>query len=65
MGNRIFSELMIIATAIVSLAVVAVVVSKQADTANVVKAAGGALADDLKAAVSPLNSGTSLPPLIH
>lgn len=55
MGDRIITEIMAILTAIVGLAIVAVVVSKKADTANVIKMAGDALAADLKAAVSPVS----------
>lgn len=57
MGDRIITEIVTIATAIVSLAIVAVLVSKQANTSGVVSAAGNALATDLKAAVSPVSGG--------
>ena len=55
MGDRILSEIVTIATAIVGLAIVAVVVSNKASTANVITAAGNALSTDLKAAVSPVS----------
>lgn len=55
MLDRITSEFVGIATAIVGLALVAVLVAQKAQTAGVIKAAGDALAADLKAAVSPVS----------
>lgn len=42
------------ATAIVGVAIVAVIVSRNSATADVIKAAGGAFNDALKTAVSPI-----------
>lgn len=55
--DRIMGEIVGIATAIVGLAVVAVLVSQNAQTPKVIKAAGDALSADLKAAVSPVVGG--------
>lgn len=55
MLDRIVSESVGIATAIVGLALVAVLVSQKAQTAGVIKAAGDALAADLGAAVKPVS----------
>lgn len=57
MGDRIWGDIIAVATAIVSLAVIAVLVSKQANTSAVVTAATNGFAADLKAAVSPIASG--------
>jgi PRD1 phage membrane DNA delivery len=57
MGDRIIADIVTIATAIVGLTIIAVLVSKQADTSNVIQAATGGFANDLKAAVSPLSGG--------
>lgn len=58
MGDRIISEIVTIASAIVGLTIIAVLVSKQANTAAVLTAATGGFATDLKAAVSPLGSSS-------
>lgn len=60
MGDRIIADLVAIATAIVSLAIIAVLVSKQAQTGSVIGAATKGFATDLQAAVSPLGGGTGL-----
>ena len=60
MSNRIFADIMTIAVAIVGLAIIAVLVSEQADTGNVITKAGTAFGDVLKAAVSPVSSGGGL-----
>lgn len=58
MGDRIVSDIVTIATAIVGLTIIAVLVSKQAQTGSVITSAGTAFATDLKAAVSPLGTGS-------
>jgi PRD1 phage membrane DNA delivery len=63
MTNRIFVDLMTVATAIIGLAIIAVIVSKQADTGNVISKAGTAFGDVIKAAVSPLSGNSGLPQL--
>jgi PRD1 phage membrane DNA delivery len=57
MTDRIFADIMTIATAIVGLAIIAVIVSKQADTANVITQGGKAFGNVIKEAVSPVSGG--------
>ena len=52
-----FSEIVVVLTAIIGLAIVAVLVSNRAQTANVLTAAGGAFSTVIKAAVSPVVGG--------
>ena len=59
MGDRIIADLVAIATAIVSLTIIAVLVSNKAQTSSVIGAATKGFATDLQAAVSPLG-GSSL-----
>ena len=56
MGDRIIQDLSALAVAIVSLTIIAVLVSNKANTGSVITAATGGFASDLKAAVSPLGS---------
>lgn len=49
-----------IAVAIVGVATLAVLVSKKADTGNVIKSAGGAFSQALAVAVSPVTGGGGL-----
>lgn len=58
MGERLIESLTTIAVAIVGIAIIAVLVSNQAQTGNVLKAAGGAFATDIQAAVSPVSGGS-------
>lgn len=51
-------QLVTIATAIVGVAIIAVLVSNNAQTANVISSAAGGFAEDLSAAVSPVTGGT-------
>lgn len=55
MGNRIVTEIASIAAMIVGVAIIAVIVSKKADTANVVTNAGKAFANIVSAAVKPVS----------
>jgi hypothetical protein len=52
--DRWATEIVGVMTAIVGLAIVAVILSKKADTSNVIGAAGKALADTIGAAVKPV-----------
>jgi PRD1 phage membrane DNA delivery len=52
--------LMAIFTAIMGLAIVAVVLSNRASTANVITSSGSALASIIGAAVSPVSGGTGI-----
>ncbi len=47
-----------IATAIIGLAILAVIVSRQSNTAGVIGAGAHGLAEDIFAAVSPITGGT-------
>ena len=52
-------KLVTIAVAITGVAILAVLVSKNANTAGVIKSAGGAFSDALRVAVSPVTGGGS------
>lgn len=52
--NRIVEEIASIATAIVGVAIVAVLVSKQSQTANAIKQAGTSFDSIISAAVKPV-----------
>jgi hypothetical protein len=53
--SRFTTDMVAIATAIIGLAIIAVIVSKKADTANVLKAFGDMLSADIGAAVKPVS----------
>ena len=55
--NEAISGLISVALAIVGIAIVAVLVSRQAQTPEVVKAFTGGFAQDIAAAVSPVTGG--------
>jgi hypothetical protein len=59
MGDRLISSLATIATGIIGLAIIAVLVSKNANTPQVVGAGGSAFSGALAAAEAPV-SGNSL-----
>ena len=59
MGEQLISSVVTVATAIVGLAIIAVLVSKQANTAGVLQAGGSAFAQDLSAATNPFSGGSS------
>ena len=59
MTDKIFADIMTIATAVVGLAIIAVVVSKQAQTGTVLTDAGKAFSSIIGAAVAPV-SGSGL-----
>jgi PRD1 phage membrane DNA delivery len=56
MTDQIFTSIVTIATAIIGVAILAVLVSKQAQTPQVIQAGAVGFAQDLYAAVSPLSS---------
>lgn len=58
MGNG-WNTIVTIASAIVGVAIIAVIVSNNAQTASVIKAATGGFAKDLGAAVSPIVGASS------
>jgi hypothetical protein len=57
MGESLVNSLTTIAVAIVGIAIIATLVSKNAQTPQVLTAAGGALSTDIQAAVSPVTGG--------
>jgi len=60
MGSNAINGIIAVGTAIVALAVVAVLVSKNAQTGQVLTSAGKALSAGITAAVSPVASATGL-----
>lgn len=59
MGDKLVGGFFGIATAIVGVAIIAVIVSKNSGTASVLTAAGNAFSSALKAATGPLGSSTN------
>ena len=59
MGDKAITGVVTIITAIIGVAIIAVLVSKQAQTASVLSAGGNAFTNILKAAVSPVSGGSS------
>lgn len=57
MGDRTVTAVVSIITAIIGIAIVAVLVSKQAQTGSVLTAGGTAFSNVLKAAVAPVSGG--------
>lgn len=56
--NELTSGIITIAVAIIGVATLAVIVSKQSNTANVIGAAGSAFSNSLATAVSPITGQT-------
>lgn len=57
MGDKIITNIVSVVVAIIGVAIIAVLVSKRADTANVLTAGGKAFTSILGAAVSPVSGG--------
>lgn len=57
MGSNAIGQIATVFTAIVGVAMVAVLVSKNADTANVIKQAGNAFSSGIRAATGPVSGG--------
>lgn len=57
MGDRIVSSIVTVLTAIIGIAILAVLVSKNAQTPQVISSAGKAFTSAIQAAVSPINGG--------
>jgi Protein of unknown function (DUF2881). len=55
--DQLWSGIVTIATAIIGVAILAVIVSRNSNTAGVLKAAGGAFSQSLATAVSPVTGG--------
>jgi hypothetical protein len=54
MGNQLFNSLVTVALAITGVAIIAVLVSKNANTSGVINSAGSAFSQGLGVAVSPV-----------
>lgn len=68
MTDQLFASVVTIATAIVGVAILAVLVSKNAATADVIQAATSGFAADLAAAVAPVSGGFAgggVQPVMH
>jgi PRD1 phage membrane DNA delivery len=57
MGDRTITAIVSIITAVIGVAIVAVLVSNQAQTGSVITAGGTALGNVLKAATAPVSGG--------
>lgn len=57
MGDKAITGVVAIITAIIGVAIIAVLVSKQSNTSGVLTAGGNAFSSILKTAVSPVSSG--------
>ena len=55
--NELTASVLTVATALVGVAILAVLVSRQAQTPQVISAAAGGFAQDIYAAVSPVSGG--------
>jgi PRD1 phage membrane DNA delivery len=58
MSESILRDLVSVLTAIVGVAIIAVILSKQSNTQNVLSSFGTAISTDIKTAVSPLTSSS-------
>lgn len=61
MGNNFMGQLVVVLTGIIGVALVAVLVSKNANTSGVINSGGNALTNFLKTAVSPVTGGATSP----
>jgi hypothetical protein len=59
MGKEVLDTITSIVTAIIGLAILSVIVSKNAQTSTVIQAASGGLASDIQAATGPVTGGTN------
>ncbi len=59
--NRWLEQIVVVLTAIVGLAMLSVLVSKNAQTGNIITTAGTAFANAIGAAVSPVTGGNIVP----
>lgn len=57
MGDKLIESLTTVAVAITGIALIAVLVSKQANTSGVLSAGATGFAQDIEAAVSPVSGG--------
>lgn len=61
MGDRLITGIVAVATAIVGVAIIAVLVSQQSNTAGVLTAGGSAFNNILGVALSPVSENGSVP----
>lgn len=61
MGREIFEPIVTIIAGVIGVAIIAVLVSQRAQTANVFAAAGGAFSNILSTAVSPVTGRAATP----
>lgn len=61
MGRELFEPIVTILAGIIGVAIVAVLVSQKSNTAGVFSAAGGAFANAVSAAVSPVTGASAAP----
>lgn len=59
MSDHLINSIVTVLTAIVGVAIIAVLVSQKAQTAGVITSAGAAFANDLSAAVAPITGSTA------
>jgi hypothetical protein len=59
MSEQLITSIVTVTLAIIGVAILAVLVSKQSQTGNVIKAASSGFAQDLTAALSPVTGGTT------
>jgi hypothetical protein len=57
MGEQVIEALVAIATAVIGIAIIAVLVGRQSQTSSVISSAGGALSSIIKSAVAPVSGG--------
>jgi hypothetical protein len=60
MASELFNSLVVIATGIIGLAIIAVLVSRNANTSGVIGAAAKGFSSTIAAAVSPVSGGGGL-----
>lgn len=59
MSDKLIESIVTVLTAIVGVAIIAVLVSQNAQTGTVISSAGNAFANDLSAAVAPVTGSTA------
>jgi hypothetical protein len=60
MGSNFMGQLVVVLTAIIGVAMVAVLVSRNSNTSGVINSGGNALSSLLRTAVSPVTGGSGL-----
>jgi hypothetical protein len=60
MSDQLITSIVTVLTAIIGVAIIAVLVSKQANTAGVIQSGGSAFSSALATAVSPITGGSGM-----